>query len=366
MGLLGIGHLPGMASDTTTHQRQHRDRDDEKVDSPTDLSKRSWMYVLRKTVREFSDDQCTDLAAALTYYAVLAVFPAAIALTSLLGLVGQGTTSVQTVLGIVGDLGGGSVVDSVRGPLLEISRSQGAGLAFVLGLLGALWSASGYVGAFGRAMNRIYEIREGRPVWKLRPMMLLLTLVLVLLAAAVLLALIVTGPVTDSIGRELGVGSTLRTVWDVAKWPVIVLVVVVIVALLYYATPNVRQPKFRWVSVGAVVAIVTWMVASAAFGFYVANFSSYDKTYGALAGVIAFLLWLWITNLALLFGAELDAELERGRELESGMPAERELQLPPRDSRNIEKARAKEEDDERRGRAIRLAERGDRPQDGER
>jgi membrane protein len=211
-------------------------------------------------------------------------------------------------------------------------------------------------------MNRIYEIDEGRPFWKLRPLMLLLTLVLVVLAAAVLVALVVTGPVTDSVGRALGVGSTLRLVWDIAKWPVILLVVVFIVALLYYATPNVRQPKLRWISVGALVAILTWAVASAAFGFYVSHFSSYDKTYGALAGVIAFLLWLWLTNLALLFGAELDAELERGRELQSGIPAERSILLPPRDTHNIEKTRAKEEEDERQGRAIRLGH-GSRHQD---
>jgi membrane protein len=335
----------------------HSDPDAGKVDSPTDLTAPSWRYVLRRTYREFSSDQCTDLGAALTYYAVLAIFPAAIALTSLLGLVGQGTSSVQTVLGIVEDLGGGSVVGSVRGPLLEVSRSQSAGLAFVLGLGGALWSASGYVGAFGRAMNRVYEVDEGRPVWKLRPAMLLLTLVLVVLAAAVLLALVVTGPVTTAVGKAIGAGSAIRLVWDIAKWPVIFLVMVVIIALLYYATPNVRQPRFRWVSVGAVAAIVSWAVLSAAFGFYVGNFSSYDRTYGALGGVIAFLLWLWLTNLALLFGAELDAELERGRELQSGIPAERELQLPPRDTRNIDKSRAKEEEDERRGRRIRLASR---------
>ncbi|MDI6911600.1 YihY/virulence factor BrkB family protein [Nocardioides sp.] len=330
------------------------DPDSGKIGSPTDLTRRSWFFVARKTVREFSDDQCTDLAAALTYYAVLAVFPAAIALTSLLGLVGQGTNSVETLLGIVEDLGGASMVNSIRDPLIEISRSQAAGLAFVLGLAGALWSASGYVGGFSRAMNRIYEIREGRPVWKLRPLMLLLTLVLVVLAAVVLLALVVTGPVADSVGSALGVGSTLLLVWNIAKWPVIAVAVVVMVALLYYATPNVRQPKFRWVSVGAVLAILTWALVSAAFGYYVANVSSYDKTYGALGGVIAFLLWVWLTNLALLFGAELDAELERGRELQSGIPAERFIQLPPRDTRNIDKARAKDEADERRGRAIRL------------
>lgn len=329
------------------------DPDEGKVDSPTDLDKRSWAYVVRKTAREFGDDQCTDLAAALTYYAVLALFPAAIALTSLLGLVGQGTNAVDEVLGILDDLGAGGVVDSIGPTLRELSASQGAGLALVLGLAGALWSASGYVGAFGRAMNRVYEVGEGRPIWKLRPAMLLLTVVLVVLAAAVLLALVMTGPVAETVGDAVGLGSTAVLVWQVAKWPVLLAAVVLMVALLYYATPNVKQPKFRWVSVGAALAILTWIVLSVAFGFYVANFSSYDKTYGALGGVIAFLLWLWITNLALLFGAELDAELERGRELQSGIAAEETIQLPPRDTRKLDKAREKEADDVRRGRAIR-------------
>lgn len=329
------------------------DPDEGKVDSPTDLDSRSWRYVARKTVREFGDDQCTDLAAALTYYAVLALFPAAIALTSLLGLVGQGTSAVDEVLGILDDLGAGGVVDAVGPTLRELSASQGAGLALVLGLAGALWSASGYVGAFGRAMNRVYEIDEGRPIWKLRPAMLLLTLVLVVLAAAVLLSLVLTGPVAETVGDAVGLGSTAVLVWQVAKWPVLLAAVVLMVALLYYATPNVKQPRFRWVSLGAALAILTWIVLSAAFGFYVANFSSYDKTYGALGGVIAFLLWLWITNLALLFGAELDAELERGRELQSGIAAEETLQLPPRDTRKIRKARARDAEDVRRGRAIR-------------
>ena len=302
----GVGHGHRQAMTTLTDE----------VESPTDLPARSWRYAVRRTWREFSADQCTDLAAALTYYAVLAVFPAMIALTSLLGLVNKGDDSVTTLLGIIDDLGGAAMVDSVRGPLLEITQSQQAGLAFFLGLGGALWSASGYVGAFGRAMNRIYEIQEGRPIWKLRPVMLLLTLVLVVLAAAVLLALVVTGPVADAVGEALGVGATLSLAWSIAKWPVIFLVVVLIVALLYYVTPNVQQPRFRWISVGALLAIVAGCVVSAAFGLYLANFSSYDKTYGALAGMIAFLLWLWLTNLALLFGAELDAELERSRELE--------------------------------------------------
>jgi membrane protein len=328
-------------------------REAQKVESPTDLSARSWRYVLRRTYREFADDQCTDVAAGLTYYAVLSLFPAAIALISLLGVVGQGKTSVHKVVEILRPLVSPSTMNTVQPALEHIASSQGAGIGLVVGILGALWSASGYVGAFGRAMNRVYEIDEGRPFWKLRPWMLLITLVAILLVACVLVMLIVTGPLADSIGNVIGLGSQAVTVWNIVKWPVIVIFVGLIVAMLYYATPNVKQPRFRWLSIGALVAIVAWIVASVAFAFYVASFGSYDKTYGSLAGVIAGLLWLWITNLALLFGAELDSELERGRELQSGIAAEEELQLPARDRRGIRKARKKEQKDIARGRAIR-------------
>jgi membrane protein len=325
-----------------------------KPDSPGDLTKQSWFYVVRKTVREFSDDQCTDLAAALTYYAVLALFPAAIAILSLVGLVGQGPKTVDTLLQILHDLGASSAADTLEPTLRQLSNTPNAGVALVLGLAVALWSASGYVSAFGRGMNRIYEIDEGRPIWKLRPAMLLVTLITVVLTAVVALGLVLTGPAARAVGDAIGLGSTAVTVWNIAKWPVLLAVVCFVVALLYYATPNVKQPKFRWISPGAIVAILTWALASAAFGLYVANFSSYNRTYGSLAGVIVFLLWLWITNLALLFGAELDAELERGRELQAGMPAERTIQLPARDTRKSDKAAEKERTDVARARRIRL------------
>jgi membrane protein len=236
---------------------------------------------------------------------------------------------------------------------VQLSNSSGAGFGLVLGLVVALWSASGYVGAFGRGMNRVYEVAEGRPIWKLRPLMLLVTVVTVVLTAVVALGLVLTGTAAQAVGDALGLGSSVVTVWNIAKWPVLLLVVMFVVGLLYYATPNVKQPGFRWISVGAAVAILIWMLASAAFGFYVANFGSYDKTYGSLAGVVVFLLWLWITNLALLFGAELDAEVERGRQLQGGIEAEKTIQLPPRDTRASEKKQAKQEEDVRLGRALR-------------
>jgi membrane protein len=351
---------PGPSNEPRETDDDAKDLEARKADSPTDLTKRSWIYVLRKTAREFSRDECTDLAAALTYYAVLAVFPAAIALISLVGLVGRGPETVQTLIGVLRQAGAGSVVETVKEPLLSLANAQrAAGFAFVIGLASALWSASGYVGAFGRAMNRMYGIREGRPIWKLRPLQVVVTLLSLLLAAAVALSLILTGRAAEAVGNAIGLGSTAVLVWNIAKWPVLLFVVVLVVALLYYATPNIQQPKFRWISVGALLAIVTWIVASALFGFYVSSFSSYNKTYGALAGVVVFLLWLWITNLALLFGAELDSELERGRELQSGLPAEREIQLPPRDTRNITKAEKKEREDIERGRELREAHTGE-------
>jgi membrane protein len=325
----------------------------EKPDDLGDVKKPSWKYVARRTMREFSKDQCTDLAAALTYYGVLAIFPVVLALSAILGLVGQSEKSVQTVLDVISPLVSEDALGTIEPTLLELASSQTAGWALLIGAVIALWSASGYVGAFARAMNRIYEIGEGRPFWKLRPLMLLITLVAIALVALVLLMLVVSGPLAQSIGDQIGLGDQAVQVWNIAKWPVMLLAVIVIVAILYYATPNVQQPKFRWVSVGAVVAIVIWMVASAGFAFYVANFASYNKTYGSLAGVIIGLVFLWLTNVALLLGAEIDSELERGRQLQAGIAAESELQLPARDTRNIEKAAEKESDDAAHGRSIR-------------
>ena len=317
-----------------------------------------WLHVIRKTLREFVKDECTDVAAALTYYAVLALFPALIAMLSLVGLVGQSDETVDTVLAVLDDLGAGSVAETLQPTLEQLAAAPGAGLALVVGLATALWSASGYVSAFGRALNRMYEVNEGRPFWKFRPIMLAVTAVLLVLASMVALGLVLTGPVAGAIGGALGLGSSVITVWNLAKWPFLLFMVMVIVALLYWATPNVRPPAFRWLSVGAAVAIVVWVLASLAFGLYVTSFASYNKTYGALAGVIVFLLWLWITNLALLFGAELDSEIERGRQLQAGIPAEEEVQRELRDTTRIEKDEQKHAEDVSRGRAIR---RGDEP-----
>jgi membrane protein len=299
-------------------------------DDPTDLPARSWKQILKRTVKEFQDDNLTDWAAALTYYGVMSLFPMLLVLVALLGVVGQEST-ITTMTDSLRAAGLKDVAKNVEGPLNEIVRNKGgAGALIGIGLVGALWSASGYIGAFTRAMNAVYEVKEGRPFWKLRPLQVAITLLAVLLISLVLIAAVVSGPIAEAVGRAIGVGDTGVTIWGVAKWPVILVVVMGMVAGLYYVAPNVRQPRFRWISPGGVVAVLVWVLASAGFGLYVSNFNSYGKTYGALGSVITFLVWVWISNLALLFGAELDSELERERELKLGLPAEDELRLRPK------------------------------------
>jgi membrane protein len=301
-------------------------------EAPTDLPRRSWFGTLKRVVSEFRDDNATDWAAALTYYAVLSIFPAFIALISILGLVVDPATITRVVTDIVAQLGPSSAVETFKGPIEQISANRSTALAgLIFGVAVALWTASNYVGAFMRASNAIYEREEGRPFWILRPFQLLVTLVLVLMAALVVLALIVTGPVAQAVGDAIGLGDAAVTAWNIAKWPVLLVVVMLMLAILYWSAPNAKPAGFRWVSPGSVVAVFVWIVASGAFGFYVANFGSYNKTYGALAGVIVFLVWMWITNIAVILGAELNAETERARELEADIPgAEEEIQAPYR------------------------------------
>jgi membrane protein len=284
--------------------------------------------TVKRTVKEFSEDNLTDWAASLTYYGVLALFPALIALTSIVGLLTtpeQLTSALTTVVP-------GSAAETL-GPVIEqVAGNQStAGFGLVIGLVGAVWSASGYVGAFTRASNVVYETPEGRKIWKLKPLQLLVTLIGILFAAIIVATLVLSGPIVEAVGSAIGLGDTALTVWSWAKWPVILVILALMIAVLYYSTPNVKLRGFRFVSPGAGVAILVAVVASAAFAFYVANFGSYNKTYGTLAGVVVFLIWFWLINLALLFGIEFDAEKERTKELKDGIPgAEKEIQLDAR------------------------------------
>jgi membrane protein len=289
--------------------------------------------TLKRTLTEFQEDNLSDWAAALTYYGLLALFPALIAMVSLIGIFGDPQTTTAKLTEIITELGPESGAETFEGPIKSIVENQSAaGFAFVFGLALALWSASGYVGAFTRASNIIYETPEGRPFWKLRPLQIAVTLAMIVMMALLAVGLVLTGPVVEAVAGPVGLSGTAVDVWNVAKWPVMAAIFILMVDVLYYTTPNVKIRGFRWVTPGALVAIVVWAIASALFAFYIANFGSYDKTYGTLAGLVVLLLWFWITNLAILFGHQLNAERERSAEIEEGLPrAEKEIQLEPRD-----------------------------------
>jgi membrane protein len=321
-------------NDTVESMRRAADHEAGAPKTPTGLRARSWGGVFKRTVSEFRRDNLTDLAAALTYYGVLAIFPAIIALVSILGLIGHSAT--QPLIENLGNVAPGPARSIFTHAVENLNKSQGAaGFIFIAGLAAALWSASSYVAAFMRASNAIYDVEEGRPIWKTLPVRVGVTVVMVVLLAISAVAVVLTGGLARQVGNLIGVGSSAVQVWDIAKWPVLVLLVSFMLAILYWAAPNVKHPGFRWISPGGILAVAAWLIASGAFALYVANFSSYNKTYGALAAVVVFLVWLWISNIAILLGAEFNAELERGRFIEAGNPPEREPFIEPRDTRKM-------------------------------
>jgi membrane protein len=334
-----------MAESGTDAERAERERSGNGGDDP--VEQRGQDYVpkgverktglwptLKRTALEFQEDNLTDWAATLTYYGLLALFPALIVLVSIVGLVGDPESTTNTLTDIVTKVGPESAATTFAGPISQVTESRStAGFALIVSTLVALWSASGYLGAFIRASNVIYETREGRPFWKLRPLQLLLTLVVVLLLVVMALGVVLTGPIVSDVAEPIGVSDTAVSIWNYAKWLLIAVLFVLMVGLIYYASPNVRQRGFKWISPGAVVALVVWLLASAGFGIYVSQFGSYNKVYGSLAGVVIILIWMWLTNLAILFGHELNAERERDVQFEKGVPgAEKEIQLEPRDT----------------------------------
>ena len=301
-------------------------------ETPSKLPKGSWSAALKGSLREFKDDELTDRAAALTYYGVLSLFPALLVLVSLLGLTGKSAT--DKVLNNIQQLAPGSARDIITRAVEQLQGNAGVGsIMAIVGLVLAVWSASGYVAAFIRAANAVYDIPEGRPVWKVLPVRVGVTVVLMVMAAASALIVVFSGGLARKTGQVLGLGDTAMTVWSIAKWPVLIVLVTIMIAILYWATPNARVKGFRWITPGSFLALLIWVIASAGFAFYVANFGSYNKTYGTMAGVIVFLLWLWITNLAVLLGLEFDAETARQRAIAGGHPPEAEPYTQPRDTR---------------------------------
>jgi membrane protein len=302
--------------------------------APTGVERRTGLWpTLKRTALEFQEDNLSDWAATLTYYGLLALFPALIALVSIVGLVADPKSTTDTLTDIVTDVGPDTAAETFAGPIEQVTQSRStAGFALIAGTLVALWSASSYLGAFIRASNVIYETREGRPFWKLRPLQVVMTLVILMLLAVMALGVVLTGPIVSAVADPIGVSDTAVSIWNIAKWALIALLFVLMIGLLYYASPNVKQRGLKWITPGGIFALIAWLVASGAFALYVSQFGSYNKTYGSLAGVVVVLVWMWITNLAILFGHELNAERERDVQLEEGLPgAEKELQLEPRD-----------------------------------
>ncbi|MEJ3745870.1 YihY/virulence factor BrkB family protein [Actinomycetes bacterium KLBMP 9797] len=303
-------------------------------DKPTKLTGRMWLGALKRTVREFRDDNLTDWAAALTYYAVLSIFPGLLVLVSALSLFGQ--SIIQSLIDNMDTIAPGPVGDILKPGAQSLTQAQGtAGILVIVGLAGALWSASGYVAAFMRASNAIYDVPEGRPLWKTLPVRLGVTIVVGVLLAVSALMVVFTGSLADRVGNAIGAGSALLTAWGILKWPILVVLVSQMFALLYWASPNAKQGGYKWISPGGLLAVVLWILASAGFAFYVGNFGSYNKTYGALGAVIIFFVWLWISNNAILLGAEFDAELHRGRAIAAGHPEDKEPYVELRDTRKV-------------------------------
>ncbi|MCD2441303.1 YihY/virulence factor BrkB family protein [Agromyces sp. SYSU K20354] len=304
-------------------------------DSPVQLSRGDWRVIFSRTLHEYRIHQVQDIAASLTFYALLAMLPALLATFAAIGIFGRAETAAENVLIVIEDLGDASVADALREPLDQLVNASNAGLAFGIGLVATLWATSGFVGAFGRGMNRFYGVKEGRPFWEMRPVMLAVSAAVVVLVTIAGVAIVVTGPVAEAVARASGLDEGVAFWWDLAKLPVLAAIGIAVLALLYWAAPNVKRRHLRWFSVGAIGALLAWLITTALFGAYVLGFGTYERTYGVLGGLIALLLWVWLSNLAMLFGAVLDTEVERARQLHAGVDAAEQVQLPLRDDRRI-------------------------------
>ena len=327
--------LAGAPSDVELGKRAPSDVE---VRTPVKLRPKEFLPVYKRAFQQFGKDQVTDIAAGLTYFAVLALFPAILAIVSLLSLVNQSSNVTDQLLTLFSSIAPQDTVEAIEGPITDLTATPAAGLGFVVGLVGAIWSASGFVGAFSRGMNRIYAVQEGRTYLKFQPVILLITIISLVTLAAMALILALSGDIAEAIGNYIGIGDEVVMVWNIVKWPLLAILAMLILAMLYYATPNVKQHKFRWLTIGSLTALIAWAAATVGFFFYVSNFGNYDRVYGTLGGIIVFLLWLYISNMAILYGAEVDSEVERIRELRAGIKAEYAVQLPLRSMARIDQA----------------------------
>lgn len=294
---------------------------------PLSLAARCWWRALKDTFNGFRNKNLGDRAAGLTYYAVLSMFPMLIVLVALLGLLGQDPQTTNAILNIIDDLGPNSAADTFRGPIEDVVRSKsGAGAVLGVGLLVAMWSASGYIGAFMRASNEINDVDESRPFWKLRPLHIAMTFVMLVLMALLAIMLVLTGDLARAIGEQIGLRDTAVEVWSIARWPLLLVAMMAVVGSLYYVAPSIGPRGVRWITPGGILSVLLWLAASAGFALYVSHFGDFNRTYGSLGAVIVFLVWLWISNAALLLGVQFNVALERTRRLDTAEPAERELE----------------------------------------
>ena len=320
---------------------------------PWRLGREAWALAGRRAIRKFGTDRCPDGAAALTFYAVLAAVPAAIAVISTIGLLGRDGSRLENLMRAADAMLPEDTAAALRQLLPELAEATATGWVLVFALAVTIWSVGRYVTSFSRAVNGIYGVEEGRPFWKSKPAHLLLTTVIIVLVAVAVLIAVTGQRVSRGIGQVWGVGEAGLFVWSVVRWPALVVVTVLLIAILYYFAPNVAPRSFRWMSLGAAAALIVFGIASVGFGFYLTSITDYERLYGPFAGVLIFLLWLWIANMALLLGVEIDVELERVRELRAGVPAERQVQVELRDTRAIASAVRRDGDEERRAARIR-------------
>ena len=295
---------------------------------PLQLPRRTWPATVRRTLQEFLEDHLLQWAAALTFFGVISLFPALLAMVALLGLIGA--PALEPLIENVSELAPGAARDITLEALRRIEDgADRSSLSFTLAVAAALWSASAYVGAFIPAANVVWEVEESRPIWKKLLLRIGLTVALLLLIVATALTVLLTGPIAEQLGALAGVGEAAVELWELAKWPFLALVMMLLLSILYWVAPNVRHPGWRWVLPGSVLAVGVAIVASAGFTLYIAHFGRYNATYGAIGGVLVFMLWLWLTNIAILLGAEFNAEIERALAIDGGSPHDPGVPEPP-------------------------------------